>query len=76
MLVDELSAIRTSRCALQRWEELIGAAFTKSMPCQVMNSNIINNEKEFLELGGVNLMVTYRMEKQRTPACPHRCGNG
>ena len=41
---DELSAVRTSRFALQRWEELICAAFTKSVPYQIVN--IINNKKE------------------------------
>jgi len=54
-LVDELSAIRTPRCALQRWEELICAAFTKSVPCQIVN--IINNEKENY-VGGVDIMAT------------------
>ena len=43
-LVDELSAIRTSRCALQPWKELACAAFTKSVPCQIVN--IINNNKK------------------------------
>ena len=57
-MLDELSeAIRTSRFALQRWEELIGAPFKKSVPCQIMNSNITNNEKEFL-LVEFNMMVT------------------
>ena len=48
-LVDELSAIRTSYCALRCWEELLCAAFTKSVPCQIVK--IINNEKKLLEFG-------------------------
>ena len=50
--------------ALQRWEELICAAFTKSVPCRIVNIiNNENNEKELLELGSVNIKVTYHMEK-------------
>ena len=47
-LADGLSAIRASRYVLQRWKELICAAFTKSVPCQIVN--IINNKKQLLEL--------------------------
>jgi len=49
MFVDEFSAIWAFH-SLQRWEESICAAFTKSVACQIMNSNIMNSEKEFLEL--------------------------